>query len=202
MAARIALFDLGGVLIDWSPARLYAQIFSDPAECDRFLSEVCTMAWHFEHDRGVSFADNAAPLIARFPQYESQILDWYRRWDDMLNGYIPGMDVLVEKLHGRGVPLYALSNMPAEVWPRMMGHFPVLNYFRHAVISGQIRLAKPDPAIFHYTRAKMGDPAPEDVLFIDDVPANIATADALGYRTHLFRDASTLQTALAHEGLL
>ncbi|OYW84828.1 MAG: HAD family hydrolase, partial [Hyphomonas sp. 32-62-5] len=61
MTARIALFDLGGVLLDWSPARLYSQIFSNAAEADRFLAEVCTMAWHLEHDRGVSFADNAAP---------------------------------------------------------------------------------------------------------------------------------------------
>ena len=63
MTARIALFDLGGVLLDWSPARLYSQVFSNAAEADRFLAEVCTMAWHLEHDRGVSFADNAAPLI-------------------------------------------------------------------------------------------------------------------------------------------
>ena len=202
MAAQIALFDLGGVLLDWSPSRLYSKIFSDPSERDRFLSEVCTMDWHTEHDRGVSFHDNAAPLITKYPQYESQIRAWQGRWAEMFAGYVEGTDRLVEMLHGRGVALYGLSNMPAEVWPMMLDTFPVLHRFRHVVVSGQIGLIKPDTAIFHYARAKMGDPAPEDVLFIDDLPRNIATADALGYRTHLFRDAARLETTLVQEGLI
>lgn len=202
MAARFALFDLGGVLLDWSPARLYSRIFSDAAERDRFLTEVCTLDWHLAHDKGVSFAENAAPLIAKYPQYDDQIRAWGGRWPEMFNGYIQGTDRLVEMLHGRGTPLYGLSNMPAEIWPMMLDMFPALKRFRHVTVSGKIGLVKPDPAIFHYTRAKMGDPAPDEVLFIDDVPRNIATADALGYRTHLFRDAASLETALVREGLI
>ena len=80
MAARIALFDLGGVILDWSPERLYSQIFSDSAECERFLTTVCTMDWHTQHDAGVSFEDNAAALTLIFPQYESQIRAWRTRW--------------------------------------------------------------------------------------------------------------------------
>lgn len=202
MAARFALFDLGGVLLDWSPARLYSKVFSDPAERDRFLGDVCTMDWHLAHDRGVSFADNAAPLIERFPQYESQIRAWGARWPEMFDGYVHGTDRLVEMLHGNGTALYGLSNMPAEIWPMMLDMFPALKRFRHVVVSGQIGLVKPDPAIFHYALAKMGGPSPDEVLFIDDLPRNIATADALGYRTHLFRDAATLETALVREGLI
>ena len=202
MAARFALFDLGGVLLDWSPLRLYTEIFPDPAERDRFLSEVCTMDWHFAHDRGVSFEDNAAPLIEKYPHYESQIRAWHGRWADMFDGYITGTDRLIEMLHGRGTPLYALYNMPAEIWPMMLDMFPALLRFRHVVVSGQIGLVKPDPAIFHYALTTMGGPSPEDVLFIDDVARNIATADALGYRTHLFRDAGLLETALVREGLI
>ncbi|MFN4023445.1 MAG: HAD family hydrolase [Hyphomonas sp.] len=201
MAARIALFDLGGVLLDWSPARLYSKLFSDPAERDRFLSEVCTMDWHQAHDRGVSFADNAAPLIARYPQYDAQIRAWHSRWAEMFDGYVAGTDRLVEMLYGRGVEIYGVSNMPAEIWPMMLDMFPALQRFRHIVVSGQVGLVKPDPAIFHYARSKMGDPSPDEVLFIDDAPRNVATADALGYRTHLFRGAAALETALLREGL-
>lgn len=202
MAARIALFDLGGVLLDWSPARLYSKIFSDAAERDRFLSDVCSMDWHLAHDRGVSFADNAAPLIARHPQYENQIRAWHSRWAEMFDGYVTGTDRLIEMLYGRGIEIYGVSNMPAEIWPMMLDMFPALHRFRHIVVSGQIGLVKPDPAIFHYTRAKMGDPAPDEIFFIDDAPRNVATAEALGYRTHLFRDAASLETALVREGLI
>lgn len=202
MAARIALFDLGGVILDWSPARLYSQIFSDSAECERFLATVCTMDWHTRHDGGVSFDDNAAALIVKFPQYESQIRAWRGRWMEMFDGCVAGSERLVESLAGSGRALYALSNMPAEIWPMMLDMFPALLRFRHVVVSGQIGLVKPDPAIFHYTLTTMGGPSPEDVMFIDDVARNIATADALGYRTHLFRDAGLLEAALIREGLI
>lgn len=202
MAARIALFDLGGVIIDWSPARLYSKIFSDSAECERFLASVCTMDWHMRHDAGVSFADNAASLIALYPQYESQIRAWSGRWMEMFDGSIDGVERLVEGIAGRGRPLYALSNMPAEAWPQVREAYPVMARFRQVVVSGEIKLVKPDPRIFHYTLAKMGGPSPDEVLFIDDSAKNIATADALGFRTHLFRNAAGLERALILEGLL
>jgi FMN phosphatase YigB (HAD superfamily) len=202
MAARIALFDLGGVIIDWSPARLYSKIFSDPAERDRFLASVCTMDWHMHHDAGVSFADNAAALIAVHPQYENQIKAWRARWMEMFDGCIAGSERLIEALTGRGTPLYALSNMPAETWGEVYAAYPILSRFREVVVSGETGLVKPDPAIFQLTLARMGGPSPDEVLFIDDAPRNIATADALGFRTHLFRGAAGLERTLILEGLL
>lgn len=202
MAARIALFDLGGVLLDWSPERLYSGLFNDPAECAYFLNHVCTPQWHEAHDRGVSFQENAASLIERFPAYESQIRDWHRRWADMFDGYVRGTERLIELLRGRDVPLYGLSNMPAEIWPMMLDMFPLLTRFRDIVVSGQTGLVKPDPAIFHLARSRMGDPDPADVLFIDDIPRNIATAEALGYQGHLFRNAAGLEQELIRQGLI
>lgn len=202
MAARIALFDLGGVLLDWSPARLYDGLFEDPAERDRFLNEICTLEWHEAHDRGVPFEENAAALITRFPGYETQIRAWQTGWARMFDGYIEGTDRLVEMLWARGVPLYAVSNMPAQVWPLMLDMFPLLKRFSDIVISGRIGVTKPEPAIFDFTRTRMGDPDPQDVLFIDDLARNIATADALGYRTHLFRGAPGLETELIRQGLI
>lgn len=202
MAARIALFDLGGVIIDWSPARLYSKIFSDPAEMDQFLSSVCTMDWHTRHDAGVSFAENAAPLIAAHPQYENQIKAWRGRWLEMFDGCITGAERIVESLAGRGTPIYGLSNMPAETWGEVYSAYPILSRFRQIVVSGETGLVKPDPAIFQLTLARMGGPSPDEVLFIDDLPRNVETADALGFRTHLFRGAAGLERILILEGLL
>lgn len=202
MAAGFALFDLGRVVLDWEPARLYDKIFPDTAERDRFLATVCTMDWHTRHDAGTSFAENAASLIAKFPQYEQQIRAWGERWIEMFDGYIDGTPRLIEALAGREIPLFALSNMPSETWPLMRETFPLLARFRDVVVSGDAGLVKPDPRIFALTLARMGGPAPADVLFIDDSQPNIATADALGFRTHLFRGAIQLERALITEGLL
>ena len=202
MTVRIVLFDLGRVLLDWEPERLYRKIITDDAERAWFLGHVCTMAWHTEHDRGVSFAENAAALIADHPKYEAEIRAWGERWMEMFDGYVDGTPDLMRKLLTRNVPVYALSNMSHETWPWMQVHFPLVNEFRHAVISGHINLVKPDPAIYHHTLAKMGAPAPSDVLFIDDSLPNIEAAAALGIETHHFQGASGLSDRLAAEGLI
>ncbi len=202
MAARFVLFDLGGVVTDWSPDRLYQKLIPDEAARRRFLSEVCTMAWHHAHDCGMSFADNAAALIGRFPQLEREIRAWGERWDEMFDGYVAGIERLIALLLGREVPLFALSNMPAEAWPGVRRMYPALAQFRHVVVSGEIGLAKPDPAIFKYTLARMGDPDPEDVLFVDDTAGHVDVASALGMRGHHFRGAAALERSLLMERLL
>jgi HAD superfamily hydrolase (TIGR01549 family) len=202
VAARFALFDLGNVVLDWEPSRLYSKLFAKPEECDEFLKKVCTRAWHHHHDAGVSFADNAPPLIAKFPQFESQIRAWGERWMDMFDGYVAGTAGLIERLAGRGVPVYGLSNMPAETWPMMLDHFPVLDRFQAVFVSGELGLTKPQPEIYQYALTRMGAPDPDDVLFIDDMAANIATARALDLRTHMFTNAAALEKALFQERLL
>lgn len=202
MTARIVLFDLGRVVLDWEPARLYSRLLPDAQEREHFLSEICTMDWHTRHDAGVSFADNAAALIAQHPEYETEIRAWGEHWMEMFAGYIDGVPELIARLEARGVAIYALSNMPCETWPLMKEHFPLVNRFAHVVVSGDIGLVKPDPAIYAHTLKMMGDPAPDEVFFVDDSPRNIEAADALGLRTHLFRSAAALETALKAEALL
>jgi 2-haloacid dehalogenase len=53
----IAVFDLGGVLIDWNPRYLYRQLFDgdDPA-MEHFLANVCTGEWNDRQDEGRTFA--------------------------------------------------------------------------------------------------------------------------------------------------
>src|SRR5689334_19190160 len=48
----VAVFDMGGVLIDWDPRHLYRQLISDPSEMERFLAEVTTREWHQVQDHG------------------------------------------------------------------------------------------------------------------------------------------------------
>ena len=66
-APTAVVFDVGNVLLRWDPRNLYRTVFADEAAMDRFLSEVCTMAWHGEQDRGRTCAEAEAELVARLP---------------------------------------------------------------------------------------------------------------------------------------
>jgi 2-haloacid dehalogenase len=202
MTARFALFDLGGVVLDWSPERLYAELIPDAKARAEFLGKVCTMEWHGRHDAGVPFAENAASLIQRYPQHKALIEAWSARFMDMFGGYIAGTARLIDHLAGRRVPTYALSNVPDEIFPAIVERFPLLERFNERFVSGRLGLIKPDPVIFKYALTRMGDPDPQDVLFIDDGERNVRAAHALGLRTHLFRSAESLEYTLVREGLL
>ncbi len=202
MAAEIALFDLGHVVLDWDPARLYAKIIDTPQERQMFLADICNMAWHTRHDAGASFAENAVDLIRQYPQYETEILAWGRRWMEMFDGYVEGTAELIRRLDARQVPLYALTNMPADPWDEMLQEFEILRRFRDVIVSGRIGLIKPGTEIHHVALEVMDHPEPANVLFIDNSLPNVEAADALGFRTHHFKHAEGLETALLCEGLL
>ena len=202
MSVRIALFDLGRVVLDWEPSRLYSKIFDTHQERDWFLENVCTMAWHARHDAGETFADTRAELIAQYPNYENEIRAWGDRWTEMFDGYIDGTPELMDRLVAQNIPLYALTNMSSETYPRHREDFPKLKMFIDTVVSGDEGLLKPDPAIYQLTLKRMGSPAPQEVIFIDDSARNIDAASALGFETHLFEGAAGLEQKLMQIGLL
>lgn len=200
--SRAVVFDLGGVLIDWNPRYLYRQLFDgDDAAMERFLAEVCSPAWNDEQDRGRPWAEACALLVRDHPEQRALIEAWPARFDETMAGAIDGTVEILAELRERGVPLYALSNWSAETFPRAQARFPFLGWFRGIVISGALRLAKPDAAIFRHMLDMFALRA-EDTVFIDDAPRNIEAAAAFGITALRFTEPAALRAALTDLGLL
>ena len=108
---------------------------------------------------------------------------------------------VLRELHERKVPLYALSNWSAAKFPHAEERYEWLDWFEGVVVSGRVKLAKPDPAIFRYLLDTYGLQS-EDILFVDDHEPNIVAARALGIETHHFRGAAGLRADLVARGLL
>lgn len=202
MSARIVLFDLGHVVVDWQPVRLYRDFFETEAEAQAFVSDICNMDWHLQHDLGVSMAENGAALIAKYPHFEKPIRAWRTRWLDMFEGYVPGMPPLMARLEEARVPLYGLSNLPAETAQETFDAFPMIKLLRDIIVSGEEKVAKPDARIYEIALARMSQPDPQTVLFTDDREKNCEAAAALGFKTHHFTGAAGLEARLIDEGLL
>jgi 2-haloacid dehalogenase/putative hydrolase of the HAD superfamily len=198
---RAVLFDIGNVVVRWDPRTLYSKIFPDPADRDRFLAEVCTMAWHGEADRGVPFAENIRRLSARHPEHAEAIAAWWGRWPEMFSGAIPETETAIEALHARGVPMYGLSNMSEEAWPGVRAMSPAFARFRDTVISGAEGVIKPEPRIYEIACERAGL-RPPDFLFVDDSLPNVEAARALGFHGHHFTDPAALAPDLERHGLL
>jgi HAD superfamily hydrolase (TIGR01509 family) len=201
MTPKALLWDFGNVIVRWNPRTLYRKIFPEPADCERFLAEICTMAWHEPTDRGVPFAENCAQLIAVHPQYEAEIRAWHERWSEMFSGPIAETEAAIEALHARGVAQYGLSNVSHETLDTTLAMSPAFARLAGVVASGFEGLMKPDPAIFQLCCDRFGL-EPGDFLFVDDSRKNIDAAAALGFDTHYFTDPADLAPALERRGLI
>src|SRR5205085_9418101 len=124
------VFDLGGVLIEWDPRRLYRGMFDGDEEAmEKFLATVCTPAWNDLLDRGLPFATGVERLVAEHPHHAERIVAYHTRWEEMLG---PAMDDVVgvlRDLTDASVPVYALSNWSAETFPVARRRFPFLDWF-------------------------------------------------------------------------
>ena len=196
------IFDLGGVLIDWNPRHLYRKLFAgDEAAMERFLAEVCSQEWNVKQDAGRLFSEAVEELTLQHPHHEGLIRAWIERWPETVAGAIePTVEVLAE-LRERGYALFALSNWSAETFHHARERFEFLAWFEDIVISGEVKLIKPDPQIFALLLERIGRPAGE-CLFIDDSETNVLVAQQLGFRTVHFQSAELLRAELRRMGIL
>jgi 2-haloacid dehalogenase len=195
------VFDVGRVIVEWDLRILIRKLIADPAEVEHVYRNVVSPEWHFRHDAGVPLAEMIPARIAEFPQYEAVIRAYAARFNETIPGPVPGTTALVEALDAAGVPLFAITNFGAEFWPPFRSEWPVIERFRDVVVSGQERIAKPDPEIYRIA-ARRFDHEPERMLFIDDSRDNVEAARALGWQAHHFADAETLERDLRARGLI
>lgn len=201
---KVVIYDLGGVLIEWNPRYLYRKLFAgDEPGMERFLTEVWTAEWNLELDRGRTFAEALPELIARSPNERERIEAFRDRWIETIKGPMPDSVAILKRLHAGDVPLWAITNWSAETFPLVRDDptYAFLGHFRQIFVSGELKVIKPQPAIFEHALAAIGEPA-ERCLFIDDSAANIAGAEAVGLRTHHFTGAAGLERELGRLGLL
>jgi 2-haloacid dehalogenase len=201
MNLAAVVFDLGGVLIDWDPDHLYRVLIPDPARRHEFLSTTCMSTWIHRLETGAHPQEVVAELVTRYPDHEQLIHAWWERWTEMLGHEIPGTRLMVEHLRQARVPTYALTNWSQHTWPRAVERHPFLTQlFDGIVLSGNEGVTKPSSEIFRILTVRY-DLDPSTTGFVDDTGANVAAAQALGFRTHQFSTASGLRHWLATSGL-
>src|SRR5215475_4714469 len=105
---------------------------------------------------GRSFADGIATLSAEFPHYGAEIRAFWERWEEMVPGPIHGTVEILSDLKRRGTPLYALTNWSAETFPIARPRFPFFDWFDGIVVSGEVRLVKPDARIYQHLLDQFG----------------------------------------------
>lgn len=195
------VFDLGGVLIDWNPRYLYRKLFDDEAAMEAFLAEVVTQEWNAQQDAGRPWDEAIEALARDHPAQRDLISAYWHRWEETLGEAIAPTVAVLDELRATDVRLLALTNWSADTFQIARPRFPFLEGFEGIVVSGEVRLAKPDPRLFRHLLDLHGlDPA--STVFIDDSETNVRAAADLGMIGIRFVDPATLRRELVELRLL
>jgi putative hydrolase of the HAD superfamily len=94
-------------------------------------------------------------------------------------------------------PLAIISNTNDAHIVHAEATYSFFSLFRARIYSHQVKLAKPDPAIYHAALEALGGIDPLEALFIDDLEANVIGASKIGWQTIHLRPGVDLREALA-----
>ncbi|HEU0221919.1 MAG TPA: HAD-IA family hydrolase [Paracoccaceae bacterium] len=198
---QAVVFDIGNVLVEWHPERLYERLIPDAAARAAFFAETAIEEMNLAVDRGAPFRDHIYAHAAKHGSRGALVRAWHDCWPEMFSPAIPGSIELLRLLRRRGVKLLALTNFGAESFELACTIYPVLSEFDIAIVSGREGTVKPEPRIYEILEERTGLAGPE-LFFTDDKPENIAAARRRGWQGHVFRNPPALALELVERGLL
>jgi len=182
------IFDMGGVLLDFSEARLMERFFGHLSQEERGMVYDAIFAsgiWR-RMDRGdFDEAGTAREVCALLPAALHAAVE------AMVPNYFEAMpplpaNELAPLLKAQGRRVYLLTNAP-HAFHREKYRLPYLRLFDGVFASCDVGLLKPDPEIYRLFLRTFGLRA-EECFFIDDVRANIEGAAGVGIAGHCYED--------------
>ncbi|MBS0615481.1 MAG: HAD family phosphatase [Verrucomicrobia bacterium] len=196
MMIRQVIFDIGGVMLEWTPEAYIKELFPEKPPLD-FLQVVYSLFW-VGYDGGLYSREE---LLQQLPEHfdKDRFSHFLNRLASVLRP-IPGMADLFLDLKRKGYEIYILSNMPREMAHELNELHPFLKEAHGGVFSYEVNSIKPMPHIYEELLKKYPI-EPAKAVFIDDVPVNLRTAKSMGIRGIHFQNPDQVKQALADMGV-
>ena len=196
----VLLFDLGGVLVDFSGVEDLLPLLPPGARADEVKARwiACPASNAF----GTGRLDTPAFVRDFMASWEIAVepdafLHAYRSWT---RGWLPGATELLQQLRSE-YRLAVLSNCNPVHWDVLCDDLRLLDHVDAAFSSHQVGVRKPDPATFRHALSQLGV-EPAQVLFFDDAAGNVDAATRLGMRGHVVDGPDAVRRRLVDDGLI
>ena len=183
---KALVFDVGGVLVrtmDWS----LREAWEDKLGLQRGELEplVHGNALNEQQERGeLGYDEFWRRTAARLGIPAAQI-DPFRREFYAGDAVNTGLIRAIKGWRKRGLKTGIISNAPPILRQTLTAQYNIARFFDVITISGEVGARKPDPRIYQRALADLGARA-DEAIFVDDLPPNIAGANAIGMKGALY----------------
>lgn len=198
MKIKNLIFDFGKVLVDYDFKPVMHAFFCDRKEeeeafyntfiCKEFIDE-CDL-------EEIPFEQIIRKAQKEHPRFRDALQYFYDHYLDFVIGEMPGMKPLLIKLKERGFKLYGLTNW-CSVVHKVMEKYDIFDLLDGCVISSEVHLLKPDPAIYLHLCSRYGL-KPDECLFVDDKYVNVYAAQDVGMSAVAFVNSEIYEIALGN----
>jgi HAD superfamily hydrolase (TIGR01509 family) len=201
MKISAVCFDLGNVLIrvEWDrlasqlaakspypPDKITQMLREDPQPLAYELGEITSTKFFAHLKKLLKYKGTAKEIRAAFSEIFTPLSD----------------HIALAAMLARHYPLAIISNTNEAHIVHAEGAYSFFPLFAHRIYSYQVKMIKPNRDIYDAARAALGNVDPLEILFIDDLEANILAASKLGWQTIHLRPDVNLREALASYELL
>jgi len=193
---KTVIFDMGNVLIHFSHvkaciqlarladvplARVKAALFESQAAADYESGRISTAEVHAKLEDALEVALNPVQSL-------NAISDIF--WPK------PDMEKLLSRVKSAGIRTLLLSNTNEAHFNFVAARYSFLKDIDDVVLSFRVGVCKPERKIYEHALT-LANAAAHECLFIDDMPENVAAAEAAGIPAHLFKDVAGVESRLS-----
>jgi glucose-1-phosphatase len=196
----VLLFDLGGVLVEFSGVRDLAVLLKGKLSEAEISEQMSRYLPTEQFGLGKLSPRDFGERFVRDWSIDLSPEDFLREFQSWSKRLLPGAVELLTLLRPR-FRLAALSNSNELHWERNTNELGLTGFFEVAISSHQVGLYKPDPQMY-LTALDRLDVSPDRVMFFDDVPAYVTAASALGIRSFQVEGVEEVRSRLIQERLL
>jgi putative hydrolase of the HAD superfamily len=187
MAVRAVIFDFGGVLCFHPSDDRFARI-ADLLGLS--MPDLLHLFWTSRIDYDAGLVDSRT-YWTRIAEAAGKRMDedllhtLVQREIELWNNYDQRILGWAAHLRSNGIRTAILSNLPQALGEALRATPGFLDSFDHVTFSYELKVVKPEPAIYHDAVRGVGVP-PSDALFLDDKAENVAGARAVGLQAEIY----------------
>ena len=187
---KAIILDIGNVLVEVNIAHAIARL-GQPVDdhLSQKIRAIGQWATYDAFERGALCEDEFLLALRSYlavDLHNTALITW---WNASLVKLVDGVEGVLDELIGR-MPVYALTNTNPTHYDYFTRHMPLLQRLDRVIASFHVGHRKPETQIFEATAQLIGH-APADLLFIDDLIANVEGARAVGYHAEICECSST-----------
>ena len=191
---RHLVFDIGNVLITFQPKHYFLPYFSSGEESGLLCDMIFKHSLWSLYDQGLYTIQKLQNEYCRlYPDKEREVEMVLHNWLQILQPIEESISFL-KQMKERGYSIYLLSNISEDAVAYLNKTQSFMQLIDGSVYSYQEKINKPDAAIYErlLNRYHLN---PEEVLYFDDLSANIEQARKLGMQGIVFTGIESIETA-------